>query len=87
MSATSATLARMDPNSDVSAPRPRPDECLRCGGAIESLGVERFRSGGTTGGWKLLFGEWAELGEATIDFEVLACRACGHVELRIPPHD
>ncbi len=59
-------------------------DCLRCGGPAESLGVHQFRTGGTTGGWKLLFGEWAELGEDMFPFEVRACRACGHVELRLP---
>jgi hypothetical protein len=58
--------------------------CVRCGSPTESLGVERFRTGGTTGGWKLLFGEWAELGEDMLDLEVLACRTCRHVELRVP---
>jgi hypothetical protein len=27
------------------------------------MGVEEFRVGGSTGGWKMLFGELAELGE------------------------
>ncbi|MFI5227071.1 MAG: hypothetical protein ACHQ3P_10400 [Candidatus Limnocylindrales bacterium] len=48
------------------------------------MGVEAFRTGGTSGGWKLLFGELAEIGEGMIDLEVLACQACGHVELRVP---
>lgn len=59
-------------------------DCLRCGAPLGSLGVERFRTGGTTGGWKLLFGEWAELGEQMLDLEVLACRACRTVEFRVP---
>jgi len=58
--------------------------CLRCGSPITSMGVEGFRTGGTSGGWKLLFGEFAELGEGMIDLEVWACRSCGHVELRVP---
>ena len=66
-------------------PRSDGDACLRCGAALESLGVEQFRVGGTSGGWKLLFGEWAELGEGMLDLEVWACRACGRVELRVPP--
>ena len=32
-----------------------------------------------------LVGEWAELGEDMLSFEVLACTACRRVELRIPP--
>ncbi len=39
---------------------------------------------GHIGGWKLLFGELAEIGEGMIDLEVLACQSCGHVELRVP---
>ena len=51
---------------------------------MSSLGVERFRTGGTTGGWKMLFGEWAELGEQMLDLEVLGCLKCRRVEFRIP---
>jgi ribosomal protein L40E len=57
--------------------------CLRCGATIQSMGVEEFRVGGTSGGWKLLFGEFAELGEGMLKLEVLACRSCGNVELRM----
>ena len=65
-------------------PSPDPDACLRCGAPLETLGVEDFRVGGTTGGWKLLFGEWAELGEGMLKLEVRACRACRHIDLRVP---
>ena len=61
------------------------DACLRCGAPMQSMGVEEFRVGGTSGGWKLLFGEWAELGEGILKLEVLACGACGYVETRMPP--
>ena len=60
------------------------DACLRCGSHLESMGTEEFRTGGTTGGWKLLFGEWAELGENMLPLEVFACSTCRHVELRVP---
>jgi len=60
------------------------DSCLRCGASLDSLGVEEFRVGGTTGGWKLLFGEWAELGEGKIKLEVRACTTCRTVDLRVP---
>src|SRR5207247_10070681 len=59
--------------------------CIACKGELQSIGTEQFRVGGTTGGWKLLFGEWAELGEDMLSFEVLACTACRRVELRAPP--
>lgn len=58
--------------------------CLRCGGPVVGHGVEEFRTGGTSGGWKLRFGELAELGEGMVRFELMACRECGHVEFRLP---
>ena len=61
-----------------------PDTCLRCGAPIQSMGVEEFRVGGSTGGWKLLFGEWAELSEGMLKLEMFACGSCGKVELRVP---
>jgi hypothetical protein len=72
-----------EPTSGVSD-RSGGGGCLRCGGVLESTGVEEFRIGGTGGGWKLLFGEFAELGEGKIPLELLACRRCRHVELRLP---
>ena len=59
-------------------------ECLRCGRPVELMGVESFRVGGNSGGWKLLFGELAELGEGMLDLEVFACPYCRKVELRVP---
>jgi hypothetical protein len=41
--------------------------------------------GGTSGGWKLLFGEWAELGEQVLPLEMLACGSSRSVDLRVPP--
>src|SRR5439155_11834188 len=80
------TVARIEGGDRVSSTQqpPRPDVCLRCGGQLQSMGVEEFRVGGTTGGWKLLFGEWAEVGEGMLPLEVLACATCHHVELRAP---
>ena len=69
---------------EASGPPLDPLQCLRCGSPIQSMGVEKFRVGGTTGGWKLLFGEWAELGEGMLDLETFACTTCGHVEFRVP---
>jgi hypothetical protein len=48
------------------------------------MGIEQFRTGGTSGGWKLLFGEMAELGEEMISFALFACGDCGRVEFRVP---
>jgi hypothetical protein len=69
----------------ASSVGPSGGRCIACQGAMQSIGIERFRVGGTTGGWKLLFGEWAELGEDMLSFEILACTSCRRVELRVPP--
>ena len=61
-----------------------PNACLRCGGSLKSIGVEQFRVGGSSGGWKMVFGEWAELGEELLSLEVLACPQCRKVEMRVP---
>jgi hypothetical protein len=72
-------------NQDPEQPR-SPDlmSCIRCGAPIESMGVQELRVGGTSGGWKLLFGEWAELGEGFLRLEAFACAQCRHVEFRAP---
>ena len=57
---------------------------IACLGPLRSIGVERFRVCGTRGGWKRLFGEWAELGEDLLPFEVLACTSCRRAELGVP---
>jgi len=64
--------------------RANDDSCLRCGAALTIIGIDDFRVGGTTGGWKLLFGEWAELGEGMLRLEVRACTVCRTVDLRVP---
>jgi hypothetical protein len=71
---------------DPAAARERvPDNvCLRCGSTLRRMGVERFRTGGSSGGSKLLFGEWAELGEKMLELELLRCDTCRSVELRMP---
>jgi hypothetical protein len=74
-----------DEVSEPEAGRPVDwNACLRCGGQLDSMGVEQFRVGGTSGGWKLVFGELAELGEGMLRLEVRACRSCGQVDLRLP---
>lgn len=61
--------------------------CLRCKRELTSLGTPAFRVGGSSGAAHIFFGNWAELGESTVDLEVLACDSCGHVELRLPEKD
>ena len=59
--------------------------CLGCGTRLATLGTRDFRFGGMTGGVKLILGEWAELSEEKLRFEVLACPDCRRVELRLEP--
>jgi hypothetical protein len=47
---------------------------------MQFAGENSFRTGGTTGGWKFLFGEWAELGENVMPLIVYLCPKCGKVE-------
>ena len=68
----------------AAMPTTSDDTCMRCNAPLHAMGVERFRVGGTSGGWKMLFGEWAELGEEMLPLEVFACTACRKVELRVP---
>jgi hypothetical protein len=51
---------------------------------MQDLGGRRFRVGGTGGGWKLLFGEWAELGEDLIELQLHVCPACRKDEFYAP---
>lgn len=60
------------------------DRCLRCDGTLTWMGMGPIRTGGTAGGWKLLFGESAELGEETLPLEAFACQRCRMVEFRVP---
>ena len=74
----------MDQASPATSASTSRDGCLRCGASLQSVGIEDFRVGGTSGGWKLLFGEWAELGEGMVRLEVRACTVCRTVDLRVP---
>jgi hypothetical protein len=65
-------------------PRPTGEACLRCRTELHSLGETDLRTGGSRGAWKLIFGEWAELGEGTMKVEVLACPRCRRLELKLP---
>ena len=58
-------------------------KCLRCGADLFEIGKEQFRVGGTSG-WKLLIGQWAETGEEMLELELLGCKECRYIELRLP---
>jgi len=55
--------------------------CQTCNLEMEFAERADFRVGGTSGGWNLLFGEWAELGESMIPLQIYVCPQCGRVEL------
>jgi RNase P subunit RPR2 len=55
--------------------------CSNCGQNAQYVYTAEFRVGGTSGGMKLLFGEWAELGEKMIPLYVFVCPNCGKIEL------
>jgi hypothetical protein len=59
-------------------------ECTRCGQEMRSMGVVDFRTGGTTGKWKLLAGERAELGEGLLRLELRHCPGWREVSIRLP---
>jgi predicted RNA-binding Zn-ribbon protein involved in translation (DUF1610 family) len=56
-------------------------KCSACGQNAKYLYTAKFRIGGTSGGMKLLFGEWAELGEDMVPMYVFVCPNCGKIEL------
>jgi ssDNA-binding Zn-finger/Zn-ribbon topoisomerase 1 len=56
-------------------------KCSVCGEKMVSSVKADFRIGGTGGTWKLIFGEWAELGEKMIPFYIFVCPKCGKIEL------
>ncbi len=56
-------------------------KCSYCGQNAQYVYTAEFRVGGTSGGAKLFFGEWAELGEKMIPMYVFVCPNCGKVEL------
>jgi predicted RNA-binding Zn-ribbon protein involved in translation (DUF1610 family) len=56
-------------------------KCDSCGATMQFTGEAPFRIGGTSGGWKLVFGEFAELGEKMLPLNIYVCPQCGKVEL------
>jgi hypothetical protein len=62
-------------------------DCLRCGFLVHPHGTMTVRTGGVGGGWSLLIGDLADIGEATVDLNAYLCPNCGHVEFRLPDRD
>lgn len=59
-------------------------KCCNCGASVEYLGLRKIRFGGTTGGWKIVLGHWAELGEDMIELELWLCSGCRRVDFYLP---
>jgi hypothetical protein len=72
--------------SEPQDPEAQPNygDCMRCNTPLQAVGLEQFRVGGTSGGWHLLLGSWADLDEGMLSMEVFACPQCRKVELRVP---
>lgn len=56
-------------------------QCFLCKSQMQSLGAIPIRVGGTSGGWHLVFGELADLGEKTLTLDVFRCNQCRRVDL------
>ena len=54
--------------------------CPACKTSMESLGQLPIRVGGTTGGWHLLLGNWADMRESILPLDVYRCGTCKRVE-------
>ena len=55
-------------------------KCLACKSEMDSLGQLPIRVGGTTGGWHLLLGNWADMRESILPLDVYRCATCKRVE-------
>jgi hypothetical protein len=54
--------------------------CPVCRTPLRPLGQIPVRTGGTSGGWHLLFGEWADVGEGVMPLDVYRCPQCSRLE-------
>ena len=55
-------------------------QCFVCHGQLVFLGSIPIRTGGTSGGWHLLLGEWADAGEKLITLDMYRCNTCRRVD-------
>ena len=55
-------------------------KCPACKSEMDSLGQLPIRVGGTTGGWHLLLGNWADMHESIMPLDVFRCGSCKRVE-------
>ena len=55
-------------------------DCFACRTPMRSLGQMPIRVGGTSGGWHLLLGEWADVTEGVLPLDIFRCDTCRRVE-------
>ena len=55
-------------------------KCFSFDSRMQPLGHIPIRVGGTSGGWHLLFGQWADAGEDVLSLDVYRCSHCKRVE-------
>ena len=55
-------------------------KCLGCQVPLESLGQLPVRTGGSSGPWHLLLGEWADMTEGIRPLDAYRCPQCGRLE-------
>ena len=58
--------------------------CPSCGAELRLLGRREFALRGAGAATHFLLGDLAHLGDDAMALEVLYCRACRHVEFRLP---
>jgi hypothetical protein len=54
--------------------------CSHCRTPMDALGQIPIRTGGTSGAWHLLLGEWADMTEGVFPLDVYRCSNCRRVE-------
>jgi hypothetical protein len=59
-------------------------KCPQCRTYMECLGIKQFRTGGKTGGWHLLLGDFAEMQERFLKLEMWVCTQCKQVLFYLP---
>jgi predicted RNA-binding Zn-ribbon protein involved in translation (DUF1610 family) len=58
-------------------------KCYSCGTEMQFAQRIPFRIKGTPGLYKLFIGEWGELGEEMLNFNVYVCPSCGEIRLSV----
>lgn len=61
----------------------RKNTCIRCGGAMQSMGTMEFQRGS----YGLLLGNLNHLASGALEAEVYACKTCGKLEFYLPEEE